>query len=141
MYYPAYTACVGQVCIKWESKFLANEDVFVLIMYCGHFQISTVFSTDLSDVPGDYKSLTKHFEILLSKATKDSPLFLFLDGVDQLSPDDGALGMSWLPLSLPPNVKVVLSTSSEVQYRCYPMLQSLMSDRQHNFVMVCVITR
>ena len=106
-------------------------------MCCGHFQISTVFSIDLSDVPGDYKSLTKHFEILLSKATKDSPLFLFLDGVDQLSPDDGALGMSWLPLSLPPNVKVVLSTSSEVQYRCYPVLQSLMSDRQHNFVMVC----
>ena len=74
--------------------------------------------------------------MLLRKATEEKPLYLFLDAVDQLSPEDGALGMSWLPLVLPSHVKIVLSTSSEVQYRCYPVLQSLLSKHQENFVQV-----
>ena len=74
--------------------------------------------------------------MLLHKATAEKPLYLFLDAVDQLSPEDGALGMSWLPLVLPAHVKIILSTSSEVQYRCYPVLQSLLSKHQENFVQV-----
>ena len=90
----------------------------------------------MSAIPGHYKAITKHFESLLTKATKEKPVYIFLDGVDQLSPDDGATGMSWLPLSLPANVKIVISTSSEVKYRCFPVLQSLMSDSQQNFIKV-----
>lgn len=99
-------------------------------------QLSVVFKGDPAEIPGDYKSTTNHFEILLAKATKENPLYLFLDGVDHLSPDDGASGMSWLPLSLPPNVKIILSTSSEIKYRCFPVLQSLLASNQQNFIEV-----
>ena len=98
--------------------------------------MTIVFKEDLADIPGGYKSITKHFKELLTRATKENPLYLFLDGVDQLSPEDGASGMSWLPLSLPPNVKLILSTASEVKYRCFPVLQSLLSGNQQNFLHV-----
>lgn len=100
-------------------------------------QISVVFNEDLSDIPGDYKSITRHFEALLTRARRDNPFYLFLDGIDQLSPDDGASGMSWLPLSLPPNVKIIISTSSGAECRCFPVLQSLLSAYPQNFVEVC----
>lgn len=74
------------------------------------------------EVPFDFRSLTSHFSHLLTQAQF---LYIFIDGVDQLSPDDGALGLSWLPLQLPPHVKMVVSTSSEVEYGCYPVLRSL----------------
>lgn len=87
-------------------------------------------------IPGDYKGVADHFASLLHNATVEKPIYIFLDAVDQLFPDDGASGMSWLPISLPPNVKITLSTSSEVQYRCYPVLQSLLAKQQKSFVEV-----
>ena len=99
-------------------------------------QITFAFKVDNAVLPGDYKCIAEEFEFLLHKATEEKPIYIFLDAVDQLSPEDGASGMSWLPLDLPPNVKVVLSTSSEVQYRCYPVLQSILSKHKENFVEV-----
>lgn len=90
-------------------------------------------------IPGNYKRIADHFEALLHKATAERPLYVFLDAVDQLSPDDGASGMSWLPVSLPAHVKIVLSTSSEVHYRCYPVLQSLLYKYQENFIEVVTL--
>lgn len=101
-----------------------------------YIQLSVLFNEDSANIPGGYKSVTQYFRKLLTKARNENPLCLLLDGVDQLSPEDGASGMSWLPLSLPPNVKIVLSTTSEVQYRCLPVLQSLLSEYQQNFLQV-----
>ena len=95
-----------------------------------------MYQEDPGEIPGDYKGITGHFASLLHKGRAEKPIYIFLDAVDQLSPEDGASGMSWLPLSLPPNVKIVLSTSSEVQYRCYPVLQSLLAKQQEHFVEV-----
>ena len=99
-------------------------------------QLSFVYQEDPAEIPGDYKGTAGHFASLLHKARAEKPIYIFLDAVDQLSPEDGASGMSWLPLSLPPNVKIVLSTSSEVQYCCYPVLQSLLAKQRENFVEV-----
>lgn len=99
-------------------------------------QLSFVYQEDPTEIPGDYKGIAGYFASLLHKARAEKPIYIFLDAVDQLSPEDGASGMSWLPLSLPPNVKIVLSTSSEVQYCCYPVLQSLLAKQQRNFVEV-----
>ena len=95
-----------------------------------------VYNQDLSDIPGDYRSITEYMRTLLSLATAEKPLCIYLDGVDELSPNDGALGMSWLPLTLPAYVKIVLSTSSETKFSCFPVLQSLLSDHQETFVEV-----
>lgn len=99
-----------------------------------------MYTVKHSTIPGDYKGIAGHFEVLLQRAVEGKPLFIFLDGVDQLSPEDGASGMSWLPLSLPAHVKIVLSTSSEVHYRCFPVLQSLLSRHQENFVEVMYLS-
>ncbi|KAI3386911.1 hypothetical protein SNEBB_004259 [Seison nebaliae] len=41
------------------------------------------------------------------------PLYIFLDAIDALSNTDGAHSCTWLPLNLPPNVKIVISTLSD----------------------------
>ena len=65
--------------------------------------------------PIGYKSMTslmKYFPRFLrnvSRATKDD-IFIFLDSLDQLSPKDGAYTLKWLPLELPANVHIMVST-------------------------------
>ena len=99
-------------------------------------QISVTFKEDLASIPGDYKGIVAHFEALLHKASSERPLYVFLDAIDEQSPEDGALGLSWLPLQLPPHVKMVVSTASEVDYGCYPVLQSLLAKSPANFAEV-----
>lgn len=91
---------------------------------------------DTKLIPNDCKLLESHLSYLLTLAGQDRPLYLVLDGVDHLSSTDGALGLSWLPLQLPLHVKVIVSTSSETQYRCYPVLKSLIVDDAY-LVKVC----
>ena len=101
-----------------------------------HLQIAEVYEMEEGVVPGDYQRVAGLFARCLSSASADRPLYLFLDGVDQLSPEDGASGMSWLPLTLPPHVKLVLSTSSEPEYRSFPVLQSLLAKHPASMVQV-----
>ena len=102
------------------------------------YQISAVYKADSFSIPGDYKGTVTHFVTLLNKASADKPLRIFLDAIDQLAPEDGALGLSWLPLDLPPHVKLIVSTSSEVEYGCYPVLQSLLAKCPGNFIEVII---
>lgn len=57
-------------------------------------------------IPDDLVPLTAHFKHLLTLATKDQPLLLFLDSVDQLTGTQDANKVSWLPTRLPPYCKV-----------------------------------
>lgn len=63
------------------------------------------------------------FPLFLCAATKKKPLVILLDSLDQLSPNGGGRELSWLPRTLPDNVKMVVSTLPDVQYRCYPKLR------------------
>lgn len=99
-------------------------------------QLSAVLDEDHNLIPGDFPSIVAHFKLLLCRATSERPILIMLDGIDQLSPEDGASGVSWLPLQVPPHVKIILSTSSEIKYRCYPALQSLLSKYPGNMVEV-----
>lgn len=98
---------------KFDSIYLFNSQI------CEVFQCPPIITTD-------YTEITERFADLLTSISHQSKkLFMFIDGVDHLEPDNGALGLSWLPLSLPSGIKLVISTSSETQYRCYPVLKSL----------------
>jgi WD40 repeat protein len=44
-----------------------------------------------------------------ANTTSKKPLVLFLDALDQLSDNDNAHRLAWLPVELPPNVKLVVS--------------------------------
>ena len=99
-------------------------------------QIVAVYDIEDAVIPGDYEGVVTLFTKCLHNASSEWPLRIFLDAVDQLSPEDGASGMSWLPLTLPPHVKLVVSTSSEVEYRCLPVLQSLLAKQAGSMVQV-----
>lgn len=57
-------------------------------------------------IPDDLVPLTAHFKHLLTLASAEQPLLLFLDSVDQLTGTQDANKVSWLPTRLPSNCKV-----------------------------------
>ncbi|XP_064391895.1 NACHT domain- and WD repeat-containing protein 1-like isoform X1 [Halichondria panicea] len=103
-------------------------------------QLRVIYKQEIVELPKGYRSLCEALRRLLAFSSSDKPLILLLDGVDELSPEDGALGLSWLPLHLPEHVKIVLSTSSETKYSCFPVLQSLLSTHQENFIEVAELS-
>jgi len=46
-------------------------------------------------------------------ATEERPLIVFIDALDQLTNANNARGLAWMPASLPPHVRLVVSCSSE----------------------------
>jgi tetratricopeptide (TPR) repeat protein len=72
-------------------------------------QIAAAVNADPKGIPTKFNELVQQFQLWLARASKEKPLTLFLDGLDQLSEDDNASSLAWLPLILPPNVKVVIS--------------------------------
>lgn len=57
------------------------------------------------EIPDDLVPLTAHFKHLLTLASAEQPILLFLDSVDQLTGTQGNK-LSWLPTRLPQNCKV-----------------------------------
>lgn len=57
------------------------------------------------EIPDDLVPLTAYFKYLLTLATSEQPILLFLDSVDQLTGVQGNK-LSWLPTRLPSNCKV-----------------------------------
>ncbi len=51
----------------------------------------------------------------LEKATVQKPVLLFLDSMDQLSDSDNAKALNWLPRTLPPNARLVVSLLPELK--------------------------
>lgn len=68
---------------------------------------ATTSSGEVLRIPADEQSLIKHLPDLLRLAKADKPLLLFVDALDQLR--EGSQG-NWLPRTLPPHVRMVVST-------------------------------
>ncbi|KAH9643947.1 hypothetical protein HF086_016497 [Spodoptera exigua] len=78
------------------------------------FQISYNFALPFEGIPDDLVPLTAHFKHLLTMATQQQPLLLFLDSVDQLT----GIGtennkVSWLPTRLPAHCKIIVTCACE----------------------------
>jgi WD40 repeat protein len=82
-------------------------------------QVSKICEADESDIPDHYEDLIKEFPKRLALATQEKPLVVFIDALDQLSDDNNARNLSWLPSELPENVKVIVST---LPGECYEAL-------------------
>lgn len=67
-------------------------------------------------------------------ATRDNPLVVMLDSLDQLSPQHQAHKLNWLPRQLPPHVYIIVSTLPEM-YNILDVLQGMITDK-NNFVEV-----
>ncbi len=78
-------------------------------------QVDIAYGVDQKNVPLDYPALVQGFWRTLGLSSAEHPLFLFLDGLDQLSvPEapDQASSLAWLPVRLPPHTHLVASIAS-----------------------------
>ncbi|KAL8615116.1 hypothetical protein ACOMHN_054485 [Nucella lapillus] len=73
-------------------------------------QLSVLHEQSLEDIPEELSPLIQHFKKLLMYPTEEKPLVLFLDSLDQLSGAEGAHQLTWFPVNLPTNVRVIAST-------------------------------
>jgi WD40 repeat protein len=67
------------------------------------------------EVPAELYEVQEEFDRLLTMATAEKPILLFLDALDQLDEADGARQTYWLRTPLPPHLKVVVSCIREDQ--------------------------
>jgi WD40 repeat protein len=64
------------------------------------------------EIPLEINPLIAVFHEALAKPTAERPLFIFLDALDQLTAGHGALEGPWLPSSLSPHVRLIVSAPS-----------------------------
>ncbi|OAF67265.1 Leucine-rich repeat and WD repeat-containing protein [Intoshia linei] len=72
--------------------------------------INEIRSVLNSTIPDNSVELIIFFERLLDLAKQDRPVIILLDAVDQLTNNFSAHHMGWLPIKLPPHVKIIVST-------------------------------
>ncbi|XP_052126754.1 NACHT and WD repeat domain-containing protein 2, partial [Frankliniella occidentalis] len=105
-------------------------------------QISYNFMLPYEDIPDDLVPLTAHFKHLLTCATKEQPLIVFLDSVDQLTGAQDANKVSWLPTRLPPYCKLIVSCAAEADNpevsREYHLLRRML-DVEEQFIEVTAL--
>ena len=76
-------------------------------------EISRRYGASEADVPLDFRELVPEFGVRLALATDTRPLIMFLDSLDQLSVQQEARALTWLPGQLPANVRLVVTTRPE----------------------------
>ncbi|XP_070532605.1 NACHT domain- and WD repeat-containing protein 1-like isoform X2 [Ptychodera flava] len=96
-------------------------------------QLCYIFGQDTSLVPQDYRGALNDFNSRLASATPERPLFVFLDSLDQLSDENNGHALQWLPLELPENVYMVVSTLTEDTYDTFKTVKRLFGNSD-NFV-------
>jgi WD40 repeat protein len=90
-------------------------------------RIGRVYGSE-DEIPLEYKDLVREFPKRLGLATKEKPLILFLDALDQLSDADRARSLAWFPAELPENANLV---ASAIPGECMDaMKRKLPSDRR-----------
>ena len=73
-------------------------------------------------LPNDFNRLVRALPSLLSAAAAVRPVFMFLDALDQLDESYGGRELAWLPSSIDPAVRIVVSTLPDREYGCLPRL-------------------
>ena len=111
-------------------------------MSCGGLRVAVPYPTPTPPPPTDCidsifivifflfqssKGVFDQFPNFLSSATKDNPLIIILDSLDQLSPLHGSWKLIWFPRQLPLHVKFIVSTLPDQEYKCFPILKVSLS--------------
>jgi hypothetical protein len=76
-------------------------------------QISYTYLLPFENIPEDTVPVTAFLKELLKLASKERPLLIFLDSVDELTGSQDSNKMSWLPLKIPDHCKIVVSCTYE----------------------------
>ena len=108
---------------------IQDEHTLVVKRFLGTTALSTGLGSLLSDLcrelsrhhpdaDSNTKSVTplelsEQFRELIMEFPPDQQVVIFLDAIDQLSPDDEAWKLRWLAFDLPSHVRVVLSVATD----------------------------
>eukprot|EP00118_Oscarella_pearsei_P010463 m.64383 g.64383 ORF g.64383 m.64383 type:complete len:1662 (+) comp35248_c0_seq9:54-5039(+) len=103
-------------------------------------QICTSYNHDSFSVPESYKDLSEYFPQVMAFATEELPLYVFLDSIDQLSDESDGRQAAWLPVQLPPNVHLVVSTLTDPKYKCFPALRLRLNNKDNAFALIPSLT-
>uniref|UniRef100_A0A8C4WZ30 NACHT and WD repeat domain containing 2 n=1 Tax=Eptatretus burgeri TaxID=7764 RepID=A0A8C4WZ30_EPTBU len=87
-----------------ESSYIRN----LLKSLCE--QLAWVYAKLVGPLPESVRELWDIWVGLLHASTSQRPLLIVLDGIDQLMETDGARTVWWVPQTLPPSVRLVVST-------------------------------
>eukprot|EP00592_Proboscia_alata_P013902 CAMPEP_0194392056 /NCGR_PEP_ID=MMETSP0174-20130528/119457_1 /TAXON_ID=216777 /ORGANISM="Proboscia alata, Strain PI-D3" /LENGTH=264 /DNA_ID=CAMNT_0039187035 /DNA_START=18 /DNA_END=809 /DNA_ORIENTATION=+ len=125
------SAVLANWIVRFEAESKRAQSImeagpFIFWHCCGSSRNSTYVSHLFRRL---MKELKKHFELniqiderddrlpwdfprFLEIAAKKGRIVLIIDGVHRIQNEDGEVGLKWLPLNFPPNVKVILSLTS-----------------------------
>jgi hypothetical protein len=103
--------CTPVIIIRFLGTTPDSSSIYPLIKSICQ-QISHIYEKSVDAIPIELSNLTNYFKKLLECATPEKPLFIFLDSLDSLSAMNSAHSLSWMPVNLPKNVKIVVSTLS-----------------------------
>ncbi|XP_077990681.1 NACHT domain- and WD repeat-containing protein 1-like [Glandiceps talaboti] len=98
-------------------------------------QVLTIYGHGETTIPDDYFKTVRWFTQVLRYASKERPLVIFLDSLDQLSAAEGAHRLTWLPRVLPPHAAVILSTLPK-EHNLLFTLQYILSPGTTGYVQV-----
>ncbi|XP_070534263.1 NACHT and WD repeat domain-containing protein 2-like [Ptychodera flava] len=98
-------------------------------------QVLTIYGYGNQQLPDDYFKVIRWFTQMFRYATKDRPLIIFLDSLDQLSASEGAHRVAWLPRFLPPYAALVVSTLPK-EHKILETMQSMLSPQTTGYVAV-----
>ncbi|KAI9580289.1 NACHT and WD repeat domain-containing protein 2 [Glossina fuscipes] len=105
-------------------------------------QISYNYMLPFENIPDDLVPLTAHFKQLLTYASINQPLTLYLDSVDQLTGCQDSNNVSWIPTRLPPYCKIIISCANEksnpIVSHEYHVLRKMI-DIDENFIEVTAL--
>ncbi|XP_072023467.1 NACHT and WD repeat domain-containing protein 2-like [Amphiura filiformis] len=79
------------------------------LLYSICLQLCYCFHLDVSTLPREYTQLESKFYNMLNLATAEMPIVIFLDALDQLTNENQAHDLNWLPSSLPNYVHMIVT--------------------------------
>ena len=85
-------------------------------------------------IPQEYRDVKRYFLQIVQQGISEGALVIFLDALDQLSSDESAHKLDWLPSKLAKNVKIVVSCLPD-KYNILKRLKRKI-DNEENFVPV-----
>ncbi len=84
--------------------------------------LAGLYSTEISVTGNGPRGRIDEFQQRISSSPPNNPLIIVLDGLDLLPDSDPLKSITWIPLMLPPHVRLLLSTES-ISYRVLTHLE------------------
>ena len=144
------SSLLSMTAYKAINEWLVPAQPLLLIRFCGTTpnstslgplmksicqQLSYTFLLPFQDIPDDTNPVTAFLKELLCLATKERPLLIFFDSIDELTGAQDSNRLSWLPIKLPPYCKFIVSITVEERkpetFENLNSLKELIEDESH----------